>query len=255
MRFKIGSWNVNSVKVRFNLIKKFLSDTDCDVLLLQEVKCLEKDFPEFDNYHSVVLGQKSYNGVAILSKHKFENFTKEFSFNNNEARYIQASIKKDGTIFNIGSVYVPNGTGLFHDNYDKKLKFMQDFTKYSEDFLVQSGNQNLVIGGDFNICPSNLDVYDYIAMKDKLCFTQEEKILMRRFMNRSFIDCHRFLHPKSRDFTWFDYRGREDKLRLDFIFANFELIDSLKKSYLKNEFKFMDRPSDHIPIICEFYKT
>ena len=160
----ISSWNVNSVRARIQNILSYLRSSNTDILLMQEIKTEEKNFPynEFKNvgYHSYVLGQKSYNGVAFLSKKKFENI--ELNFFNDErkqARALVGNLKINAKTIKLINIYVPNGNPIGTDKYTYKKNWLELFIKQIK--KTKMDYENIIIGGDFNIIPDEIDVYDH----------------------------------------------------------------------------------------------
>jgi len=248
-KIKIASFNVNSVKARLSNVESWLKISNPDIVLLQEIKCLEKDFPFetfFDmGYNSAVCGQKSYNGVAILSKFKIEDVIKElpnapqlvqdeegevtknparndlFGDNSQEenskpksqARYIEAVLSVHGKAIRVASIYVPNGGGEIAPNQtlESSAKF-----RYKLDFLdaLKSHFANLlahgeiaVFGGDYNVAVENIDVYDPAHLDGSVCFHPLEREKFRCLQNLGLIDSYRAANQDSQAFSWWNYRG------------------------------------------------
>ena len=179
---RIATWNVNSVRTRLEHLSEFLKNNAIDVILLQELKCVTEAFPQgyFEDvgYNCLVYGQKSYNGVAILSKYRIEclQMGNEVFGNDAQARYVEALI--NGHI--LASVYVPNGQSVEAPAYEYKLNFLKILTKHLETAIQ---NEKFIIGGDFNIARTDADVYNPKAWKGKVCCTDRERELFEDLIN------------------------------------------------------------------------
>ncbi len=246
---KIASWNVNSIRVRIEHIVKFLKDHDIDVLLLQEIKCINEVFPNsiFQDmgYNCEVFGQKTYNGVAILSKYLIEDVTLGSSVfeDDPQSRYIEALING----YNISSVYVPNGQEPNTNAYFYKLDFLKVLSNYIKN------KTNFIIGGDFNIALSDQDVYDPKSWKDKICCTSRERECLNNFIQNNQLkdSISNFRKNDEKIYTWWDYRHsmfQKDKgLRLDYFFVSQNII--IENMFVEKSMRSLERPSDHAPII------
>ncbi|MBT4989507.1 MAG: exodeoxyribonuclease III [Rickettsiales bacterium] len=252
---QIIAWNVNSVNSRLNHLVKLLKEDKPDVVLLQELKCLSEKFPfseiEELGYNVEAVYQKSYNGVAILSKHPIDDVN--YSMPNNEAdeqaRYIDCLICCDKP-FRVSSVYVPNGQEVGSDKYQYKLGFYEKLTALYQTYLDQG--EDLVIGGDFNVANLDIDVYDVAASEGKICFEINERKKLRQFINLGLYDSFRLLYPEKKQFTWWDYRGSgftyDKGLRIDYIFTSCKIADRIKDSKVLTDFRALEKPSDHAPL-------
>jgi exodeoxyribonuclease-3 len=195
---KIASWNVNSLRARIDHVMDFLETEDPDVLLLQETKCEDIQFPEETfaplPYNIFKFGQKSYNGVAILSKLPADEIKTSFVGNpcSDQARFIEIACKTSIGYSRIISVYVPNGFEVGSDKFVTKLEFYDALTAYL--LSIKRHDEHLIIGGDFNVAPFDIDVYSKEEMKDSLCFSALEKDKMRILLNQGFEDLYRLSH-------------------------------------------------------------
>ena len=179
---KICSWNVNSVRARINNILAYLKLSKPEILLIQEIKTEEKNFPFNDfkrlGYESYVFGQKSYNGVAFLSKVKVNKInTKFFKDQNNHSRIIEGDIKSKFNNFKLINIYAPNGNPIDTAKYEYKKSWYDSFIKKIEDTLIK--NKNIIIGGDFNIIPEEIDVHDPKRYENDALFKLCKKIIRR----------------------------------------------------------------------------
>ncbi|ABE04286.1 exodeoxyribonuclease III [Rickettsia bellii] len=257
---KIATWNINSIKMRINILRDFLANENPDVLLLQELKCESDKFPfeELSDlpYNFYVHGQKSYNGVAILSKFPADEIVKDFPNNHcsDQARFIEARISLPIGFCNIISLYAPNGSMVGSDKFTAKLAFYDSFFNYLSS--KKSFDEKTIIGGDFNIAPFDIDVYSPTALANTTCFTEIEQKKMRTILNSGFEDCYRFLHPKKQEFSWWDYRAgcfeQNKGMRIDMILGSNNSIDYLENCYMDYNLRTKEKPSDHIPVIANF---
>ncbi|MDF2964995.1 MAG: xthA2 [Rickettsiaceae bacterium] len=256
----VAVWNVNSIKARLSNFIEWAERTQPDFILLQELKCEEHKFPfaelESLNYNYAISGQKSYNGVAILSKYPLEEINKNFAGDPDpsHARFIEASAQTEAGYIRLISVYVPNGGEVGSDKFEYKLKFFDEFEKYI--VSKQSIDELLIVGGDYNVAPEEIDVYDPKHLQNSTCFTLTERQKMRSLLNAGFEDAYRLLHPSKAEYTWWDYRGNSfthnKGMRIDHILLSPKAADALEKCYIDNETRGKLTASDHAPIIAEF---
>jgi exodeoxyribonuclease-3 len=257
---KIASWNINSIRMRLKHLQEFLDENDPDILLLQEIKCENNKFPydELSNlsYNIYVHGQKSYNGVAILCK--FARDEIKYNFPNNpcpeESRFLEITINSSIGLCHIISLYAPNGGEVGSDKFLMKLKFYDKLIDYLES--LQSFDAKILIGGDFNIAPFNIDVYSPEHLANVTCFTKEEKQKIRRLFNVGFEDLYRLHNVDIQEFSWFDYRNnafvRNQGTRIDLLVASSDMSNYSQSCYIDSKMRNRDKPSDHAPIISLF---
>ena len=256
---KISTWNVNSVRARIENIKKYLELHSPDFVLLQEIKTEEKNYPfdELKNlgYLSYVSGQKSYNGVSILSKNKIDDIKKTLSGDKiKQSRIISAKIKHKKKIIDLINIYVPNGNPVDTDKYQYKLKWLDLFI--SEIKKKVKKNSSLIICGDFNIIPEENDVYEPEKYLDDALFRIEIRKKYRKLINLGLNDVFRSFNKKSGNYTFWDYQKgswqKNNGLRIDHILVSNDLIDSIKKIEIINKIRSQIKPSDHVPVECTF---
>ncbi len=254
---QIISWNVNSVNSRIEHLTKLLKEISPDVVLLQELKCLQEKFPfsaiEDFGYNIEAVFQKSYNGVAILSKYPIDDVNFKIpDFEDEQARYIDCLICSEKP-FRVSSVYVPNGQEVGSDKYHYKLNFYQKLTELYKSYL--DIGEDLVIGGDFNVANLDIDVYDTKSLDGKICFEINERKKLREFINLGLFDSYRLLNPETKQFTWWDYRGNgftyDKGLRIDYIFTSSKVADQIKDAKVLTDFRALTKPSDHAPVLLE----
>ncbi len=258
---KVAVWNVNSINSRLDSLLQFVSIHQPDFLLLQELKCDDSKFPyealESLNYNFAISGQKTYNGVAILSKYKLEEISTEFPGNPDplQARFVEAAAFTEIGYIRLISVYVPNGGEVDSSKFEYKLKFLDKFQSYLS--TKSSIDELLIVGGDYNVAPEDIDVYDPKHLQDSTCFTMVERRAMRSLLNLGFEDAYRLLHPNSSEFTWWDYRANSFNnnrgMRIDHILLSPKAADCLEKCYIEQDHRAQEKSSDHAPILAEFW--
>ena len=256
---RIASWNVNSVRSRIGLVLGWLREARPDVVLLQEIKCQTEGFPrlEFEDlgYNLAIVGQKSYNGVAILSRHPMTVEAERLpGFVEDEpARYVEGLVQAEGKVVRVASIYLPNGNPADSDKYPYKLAWLERLRGHAQGLLALE--EPLVLGGDYNICPTDDDVYDPIGWKDDALCRPESRAAFRRLVNLGFTDAFRALHSEPRRYTFWDYQaGRWQKdqgLRIDHLLLSPQAADRLTAAEIDKTPRHKDKPSDHTPVWCE----
>lgn len=260
MSLKIVTWNINSVNVRLNHLVALIGEHNPDIICLQELKCENHNFPEnglSDFYYNLyVNGQKSYNGVAILSKGVADSVVTDFPGNPipEHSRYIEISLKTEVGYCRVISLYAPNGGEVGSDKFKIKLDFYDAFADYLES--SSSFDERIIICSDYNIAPFDVDVYDPDKLRHSTCFTLEEKRKLRRILNSGFVDNYRLFHQKEHDFTWWDYRAgafeQNKGYRIDSIFSTSNLTSSLKDCSIDYKTREKVKASDHAPVIATY---
>jgi len=260
---KIATWNVNSVRSRIGHLTELLRTEDApDILLLQELKCQDDVFPYMEiedaGYNVAVHGQKTYNGVAVLSKHPIDETIKNLpgfelpSPDAIESRYIECVISLPDKAIRVASVYVPNGQEANSEKFKYKLAFFEHLRTHMETLLEY--NEITVIGGDYNVAPANIDVYDPQSLDNTTCFHPEERKRFRGILNLGFSDIYRDFHPKKQRFSWWDYRGgswQQNKgMRIDHLLLSPQATDIALSSGVDPTPREKTKPSDHTPVWC-----
>jgi exodeoxyribonuclease-3 len=254
----ISSWNVNSVRARIENILIYLKSSKPDALMMQEIKTEEKNFPfkEFKiaGYNSYVLGQKSYNGVAFLSKKKFENI--ELNFLNDEhkqARALVGNLKIKAKTIKLINIYVPNGNPIETDKYTYKKNWLDLLIKQLKKTIADYNN--IIIGGDFNIIPDQIDVYDYKKYENDALFKLEIRKKFRQLINLGFQDIYRYFNKDKQDFTFWDYMPgswqKNHGMRIDHFLVSNNLLNNIKNINIDKKPRSRLKPSDHTPIELE----
>ena len=251
----ISSWNVNSVRARIENIKSYLLKYKPDILMMQEIKTEDVNFPYDDfssmDYESYVFGQKSYNGVAIISKIKLKNIRTDLIKDKlKQSRIISAEIeykKKDIQLINI---YTPNGNPVDTEKYDYKKKWLDDLIKQLKS--LSKKNPNIILAGDFNIIPAPEDVYNPRGFEDDALFRLEIRKKLREMINLGFNDTYRHFNETKEGYTFWDYmRGAWQKnngMRIDHFLVSNSLIDQIKSININKDPRGREKPSDHTPI-------
>ena len=270
MQVKIASWNVNSIRARLENVTGWLKNYNPDIVALQEIKCQESEFP-FEaisdlGYNLAIKGQKTYNGVAILSKFRIEDVVKDLpdssGANCEQARYIEALIPVAGQAIRFSSIYVPNGGGEIlkdqaitdTEKFKYKLNFLENFRDHAKKLLKH--NEMTVFAGDFNVGVEDDDVYDPKSLENTVCFHAEERKRMRQLLNLGLIDSYRAQNPGTKSFSWWDYRGsgwQHDKgLRIDYLLCSPLIADKIiSAEILSKGIRDQEKASDHCPVIIE----
>jgi exodeoxyribonuclease-3 len=253
---KIATWNVNSINVRMPQLLAWLERADPDVVCFQETKAIDDNFPQMAlkaaGYDSVFMGQKSYNGVAIISKFPIEDVQKNFLDDDDESpkRLIAATIKG----VRIVDTYIPNGTALGTDKFTFKLDWLQRLRRLFDETC--DNNRDVLLCGDFNVAPDELDVWDVPAWTGKLHFSIPERAAMHYVKQWGFVDLYRKMNGDVREFSWWDYREgawqKNHGLRIDHIWTSPSLAAKCTACRIDKSTRELEKPSDHAPVIAEF---
>lgn len=253
---RIASWNVNSVKARLPNALEWLASAKPDVLLLQELKCETGAFPalEFESagYKARALGQKTYNGVAILSHHAIKDVVEHLpeAGGDTQARYIEATVNG----IRVASIYLPNGNPQPGEKFDYKLAWLERLRKHAAS-LLQS-EMPVVLGGDFNIIPEDIDVYSPKDWENDALFHPRSRAAWRELIHLGYTDAFRALHPqKKHAYTFWDYQAgswqRDAGLRIDHFLLSPEATDRLAQCFIDRTPRGKDKASDHTPVMVE----
>jgi len=251
----ISSWNVNSVRARIENIKSYLLKYKPDVVMMQEIKTENVNFPYDDfssmDYESHVFGQKSYNGVAIISKGKLKNIKTDLIKDKlKQSRIISAELEYKKKNIQLINIYTPNGNPVDTDKYDYKKKWLDDLIKQLK--ALTKKNQNIILGGDFNIIPAAEDVYNSKSFEDDALFRLEIRKKLREMINLGFNDVYRHFNENKEGYTFWDYmRGAWQKnngMRIDHFLVSNSLIDQVQGININKDPRGREKPSDHTPI-------
>jgi exodeoxyribonuclease-3 len=250
----VVTWNINSIRARLPLVLDWLKENAPDVVLLQETKVVDDQFPREEienlNYNIALYGQKTYNGVAILSKFPLEDVVSGIpGFEDDQARYIEAVTKG----VRVASIYVPNGMAVGSDKYQYKLNFLKHLYSHVQTLLAY--DEAFLLGGDFNIAPQDQDVYDPTEWHEQVLCSTPEREGFRSLLYLGLTDALRALHPHEKDlYTWWDYRGaawqNNEGLRIDHFLLSPQAADHLTEVSVDKAVRALEKASDHAPVCC-----
>jgi len=255
---KISSWNVNSVRARIENVINYLKTDKPDILFLQEIKTENVNFPTEDfkklGYDSYVFGQKSYNGVAFLSKVKINNCKTNFINDElKQSRIITGEIINNNKKIKLINIYVPNGNPINTEKYTYKKNWLTKFLKSVKKELTLE--KNIIISGDFNIIPEEIDVYNHEKYIDDALFKIEIRKFYRELLNYGFKDIFRFIHKVKQEYTFWDYMAgswpKNYGMRIDHFLVTDSLIENVKDIVINKKPRSKIKPSDHTPIELE----
>ena len=253
--FKIATWNVNSLRVRLPHVRSWIEAEQPDVFAMQETKMSDPEFPvdEFRGlgYHVAFAGQKTYNGVAVAAREPLQNLVTAFpAFDDLQRRVLYAEV---GGI-SILNLYVPNGFAVGSEKYEYKLDWLSRLHAFAGDLLRQG--RRLVLAGDFNIAPADIDVHDPELWRGKVLCSEPERAAFSRLLETGLTDCYREQSPDARGYSWWDYRAgsfrRNRGLRIDHILAGAGLAGLCRSCRVDPGPRGWERPSDHAPVVAEF---
>ena len=261
---KIATFNVNSINARIENIITFLQTEKPDVVLLQEIKTEFDNFPFFElksaGYDAKILGQKSYNGVAILSTHKIEIIQENLpNFADENARYLEAKITVNSQNLRVASIYLPNGNPPYNNPDDEtkfiyKLNFMDALYHHMKKVLDL--REDFIIGGDFNVIFSDFDVYNAELFRGNALCREEVREKFAALQYLGLYDAFRMLHKNENGYTYWDYSGAafatDLGMRIDYLLLSPTVADKLLSCRVDRKPRAMQRPSDHTPLIAEF---
>ena len=256
---KIATWNVNSIKARLEAAKQWLTETQPDVVCMQEIKCVDDAFPrlEFEamGYNCAVHGQKSYNGVAILSKRPLEDVTPRLPGGDGDdhARYLEAVVPGDHGVVRVASIYAPNGNPIGTDKFAYKLDWHARLAVRAKALLALE--EPAVVMGDYNVIPEPEDCYDPKAWQMDALFQPESRNALRRMTYLGYSDAIRACYAEPHLYTFWDYQAgcwqKNKGIRIDHILLSPQAADRLKASGINKHMRGREKPSDHVPVWCE----
>jgi exodeoxyribonuclease-3 len=258
---KIATWNVNSIKARLEPALAWLKAANPDVVCLQEIKCVDENFPretfESLGYNCAVHGQKSYNGVAILSKRPIEDVTPRLpapdGVLDDHSRYLEAVITGDKGTVRVASIYAPNGNPQPGPKFDYKLAWLDRLRIHAGKLL--RNEEAVVLMGDYNIIPEDKDAAKPKNWVKDALFQPESKAAYRRLLNLGYCDAIRARYPEGGHYTFWDYFGsweRNNGIRIDHILLSPQATDRLNAVGIDKEVRgASEKPSDHVPVWCD----
>lgn len=251
---KVATWNVNSVRVRLPQLLAWLLDARPDVLALQETKVEDAAFPraelEAAGYHTLCCGEKTYNGVALLSRVPMSDPCFELVPDDPQRRFLAATLAG----VRIVNIYVPNGSTVGSDKYAYKLRWLDGLARHLAS--ARERYQHMLLLGDFNIAPEDCDVHDPGAWVGSVLVSEPEREWFRRLVRDGWVDLFRAFSTAPGCFSWWDYRQgafrRNLGLRIDHILATPASAACARSCYIDSLPRRASRPSDHAPVIAEF---
>lgn len=251
---KLATWNVNSIRAREELVLRWLDEESPDILCLQEIKVENRLFPAEAftgrGYVLSINGQKTWNGVAVLSRREPEEVVQDLpgGFLQEQKRVI--TVRFPG--LTVVNVYVPNGGEVTLDRFRDKLEFLERLRNYIGDISTEGP---LAVMGDFNVAPEEEDVHDPEALNGRVCFHPEERDRLRQILSMGMQDVYRTFNPTGKAYSWWDYRAasfrRNMGMRLDLVLLNSEAAERAVSCRIHTEPRGWTRPSDHAPVVLE----
>ncbi|WP_112663993.1 exodeoxyribonuclease III [Microvirga flavescens] len=256
---RIATWNVNSIKQRLDHLAQFVKSADPDVLCLQELKCMDEAFPRLEiealGYNVTTLGQKAYNGVAILSKRPLEDVRRGLPGDDTDeqARYLEGIVSTKAGVVRVASIYLPNGNPTASPKFDYKLGWMDRLIRHAHNLLPLE--EPLVLCGDYNVIPEPKDAADPAAWTGDALFQPESRAKFRALLNLGFTDALRACSDQAGLYTFWDYQAgafqKNNGIRIDHLLLSSQATDRLRSTAILKETRGWDKPSDHVPVMVD----
>src|SRR5262245_32940519 len=256
---RVATWNVNSVRQRIDHLASWLKERSPDVVCLQEIKCVDDAFPrehfESLGYNVAVHGQKTFNGVAILSKHRLEEVTPGLPGEDSDdhARFLEATISTKSGVLRVASIYLPNGNPPDTEKYPYKLRWIDRLRAYAQDRLALE--EPLVLAGDYNVIPTEADVHNPAAWVKDALFLPTTREKFRTLTNLGLTDALRAVTDESGLYTFWDYQaGAWQKnwgIRIDHVLLSPQAADRLVTAGIDKHVRSWEKPSDHVPVYVD----
>ena len=259
MALKIATWNVNSILARLPTALKIFEEVGADIWCLQEIKCEDPRFPRFEieamGFNVETFGQKSYNGVAILSKHRIEETIRGVpGLDHDQARYIESVIASPDGPVRVASIYAPNGNPPDTDKYKLKLDFMAALTRHARDLLKLE--ERTILAGDYNVIPREVDCVDPRAWEGDALFKPETRAAYRALLNLGYADGYMQADGAAHKYSFWDYQAgawqRDNGIRIDHLLLSPQAADRLQGVDIFKKARGMEKASDHVPVVANF---
>ena len=256
----IASWNVNSVRARMHAITQWLDEAKPDLACLQETKTMDDGFPlgpfEERGYNVAIHGQKSYNGVAVLSKLPFEEINPRLpgDESDEQARYLEVVISSKNGPVRVASIYLPNGNPAPGEKYDYKLAWMERLYTHARTLLAHE--EPLILAGDYNVIPSADDVHDPALWSTDALFLPTTRAAFNKIKWLGLTDSQNAIDGRAHQYTYWDFQGgarqKNHGIRIDHLLVSAQAADRLKAVRIDDHVRDREKPSDHVPIIGTF---
>ena len=259
MSLKIATWNVNSILARLPTALKVFEAVGADIWCLQEIKCEDGRFPRFEfealGYNIETLGQKSYNGVAVLSKHRIEECVRGVpGLDHDQARYLECVIAAPGGPLRVASIYAPNGNPPDTDKFKLKLDFMAALNTHARDLLKLE--ERTILAGDYNVIPREVDCWDPRAWEGDALFKSESRGAYRTLVNLGYADAYMQTDAAAHKYTFWDYQAgawaKDHGIRIDHLLLSPHAADRLGSVEIFKQARAMEKASDHVPVVAMF---
>ncbi|MBY6166066.1 MAG: exodeoxyribonuclease III [Pseudomonadota bacterium] len=256
---RIATFNINGIKARHAALTDWLDEANPDVVLLQEIKSVDENFPrelfEDRGYNVETHGQKSFNGVAILSKLPLEDVTRGLPGDetDEQARWIEATVVGNHTAVRICGLYLPNGNPAPGPKYDYKLAWMERLRHRAKDLMDME--EPALMAGDYNIIPQAEDAAKPDSWREDALFRLDSRDAYRRVLNLGFTEAFRSRHPEPEQYSFWDYQAgawqRNNGIRIDHILMTPQCADLMVDVGIEKELRGREKPSDHVPVWVE----
>jgi exodeoxyribonuclease-3 len=256
---KIATWNVNSVRKRTGNLVSWLQEAKPDIVVLQEIKAQEPQFPtaevEAVGYKAAIVGQKGFNGVAFLSHHAFDVTARALpaAAEDEPARYVEGRVHTPRGPLTVGGLYLPNGNPIGTEKFAYKLAWMERLLGHARELLARE--EMFVLCGDYNVCPTEMDVYDPKGFANDALCQPESRAAFRKLLNLGLTDAVRAFHPDGEQYTFWDYQAgawpKGNGLRIDHLLLSPQAADRLTAVGIDKAERGKTEPSDHVPVWCE----
>lgn len=256
---KIATWNINGVKARLDNLLQWLSDSAPDIACLQEIKSVDEQFPRGEiealGYHVETHGQKGFNGVALVSKYRFDEVNRGLPGDEDDiqARFIEGVFSTSQGALRVASLYLPNGNPVDGPKFPYKLRWMQRLEQWARDRLELE--EPLVLAGDFNVIPQPIDARNPQAWIGDALFLPESREALRRIANLGFTDAMRAVDDQPGIYTFWDYQAgawqKNNGIRIDHLLLSAEAANRLSSTHVEKHTRAWEKPSDHVPVAVE----